>query len=140
MFSSSRANLSSLTYKKGPYPGMPSKVMGMYILLADDTEPGIHSNNGDWEPLLHPYQQAGSNVLFFTFINPATMDVPLAFRKLAATRGKNTEGSIPLDTLVIFAIGGLPAGEMTMVLMVLILILRRVQEGRRLLVQIWCIL
>ena len=24
----------------GPYPGMPSKVMGMYILLADDTEPG----------------------------------------------------------------------------------------------------
>jgi len=104
--SSSRANLSSLTYKKGPYPGMPSKVMGMYILLADDTEPGFHSNNGDWEPLLHPYQQAGSNVLFFTFINPATMEVPLAFRKLAATRGKNTEGSIPLDTLVIFAIGG----------------------------------
>jgi len=105
-FTSSRTNLSSLTYKKGPYPGMPSKVMGMYILLADDTEPGFHSNNGDWEPLLHPYQQAGSNVLFFTFINPATMEVPVAFRKLAATRGKNTEGSIPQDTLVIFAIGG----------------------------------
>merc|ERR1712106_1237761 len=69
-------------------------------------EPGFHSNNGDWEPLLHPYQQYGSNVLFFTFINPATMDVPLAFRKLASTRGKNTDGAIPLDTLVIFAIGG----------------------------------
>jgi len=99
-------DLDYLTYKKGPYLGMPKKVMGMYILLADDTEPGFHSNNGDWEPLLHPYQQYGSNVLFFTFINPATMDVPLAFRKLASTRGKNTDGAIPLDTLVIFAIGG----------------------------------
>jgi len=85
---------------------MPKKVMGMYILLADDTEPGFHSNNADWEPLLHPYQQHGSNVLFFTFINPATMDVPFAFRKLAATRGKGTDGAIPMDTLVIFAIGG----------------------------------
>jgi len=102
----SRASLANLTYKKGPYPGMPKKVMGMYILLADDTEPGFHSNNADWEPLLHPYQQHGSNVLFFTFINPATMDVPFAFRKLAATRGKGTDGAIPMDTLVIFAIGG----------------------------------
>ena len=24
----------------GPYPGYPAKVMGMYILLADDTEEG----------------------------------------------------------------------------------------------------
>ena len=24
----------------GPYNGMPEKVIGMYILLADDTEPG----------------------------------------------------------------------------------------------------
>ena len=24
----------------GPYNGMPKKVVGMYILLADDTEPG----------------------------------------------------------------------------------------------------
>jgi len=103
---SSSNSIANLTYKKGPYHGMPKKVMGMYILLADDTEPGFHSNNGDWEPLLHPYQQLGSNVLFFTFINPATMDVPIPFRKLAASRGKNTDGSVPLDTLVIFAIGG----------------------------------
>ena len=44
-----------------------------------------HSDNDDWEPLLYPYQQAGSNVLFFTFINPATMEVPVAFRKLGVS-------------------------------------------------------
>jgi len=98
--------IANFTYKKGPYPGMPKKVIGMYILLADDTEPGFHSDNYDWEPKLHPYQQYGSNVLFFTFINPATMEVPVAFKKLAATRCKDTEGAIPCDTLVIFAIGG----------------------------------
>jgi hypothetical protein len=26
--------------------------------------------------------QEGANVLFFTFINPATMEIPLAFQKL----------------------------------------------------------
>merc|ERR1719400_1912342 len=98
--------VANFTYKKGPYNGMPKKVVGMYILLADDTEPGFHSDNYDWEPKLHPYQQYGSNVLFFTFINPATMEVPVAFKKLAATRCKDTEGAIPCDTLVIFAIGG----------------------------------
>ena len=30
---------------------------GMYILLADDTEPGYHTDNAAWQPLLHPYQQ-----------------------------------------------------------------------------------
>ena len=40
------------------------------------------SDNYDWEPRLHPYQQIGANVLFFTFINPATMEVPVAFKKL----------------------------------------------------------
>ena len=29
----------------------------MYILLADDTEPGYHTDNAAWQPLLHPYQQ-----------------------------------------------------------------------------------
>ena len=28
----------------------------MYILLADDTEDGFHTDS-DWEPLLHEYQQ-----------------------------------------------------------------------------------
>jgi len=90
----------------GPHPGMPNKVLGMYILLADDTEDGYHSDNNDWEPMLYPYQQDGANVLFFTFINPATMEVPVAFRKLAATRGHMTKGAVPADTLIIFAIGG----------------------------------
>ena len=83
----------------------------------------FHTDNYDWEPKLHPYQQYGANVLFFTFINPATMEVPVAFKKLgesehyfdllvlmnnvsASTRCKDTEGAIPCDTRVIFAIGG----------------------------------
>jgi len=98
-------DLDSLTYKKGPYKGFPDKVMGMYILLADDTEKG-YETNADWEPKLHPYQQQGANVLFFTFINPETMEIPRSFKKLAATRGTNADGAIPEDTLVIFAIGG----------------------------------
>jgi len=84
---------------------LPKKVLGMYILLADDTEDGFHDDD-DWEPALYPYQQEGSNVLFFTFINPENMTVPLAFKKLAATRGTDVEGAVPADTLIIFAVGG----------------------------------
>jgi len=90
----------------GPGPsGLPKYVLGMYILLADDTEDGFHTDS-DWTPMLHEYQQDGANVLFFTFINPATMDVPLSFQKLASTRGSEAEGSVPADTRIIFAIGG----------------------------------
>ena len=35
----------------GPYNGMPKKVVGMYILLADDTEPGYDHlvvDNDQW--------------------------------------------------------------------------------------------
>ena len=32
--------------------------------------------------LMLSYIQEGANVLFFTFINPGTMDVPAAFQKL----------------------------------------------------------
>merc|ERR1711890_95832 len=84
----------------------PKKSLGMYILLADDTEDDFHTDNDQWEPLLHPYQQDGSNVLFFTFINPETMAVPKAFKKLAASRGTGAEGAVPKDTLILFAIGG----------------------------------
>jgi len=84
---------------------LPKKVMGMYILLADNTEDGFH-DDADWEPLLYPYQQEGSNVLFFTFIDPSTMAVPNAFKKLAATRGTGGEGAVPPETLILFAIGG----------------------------------
>jgi len=96
---------SKLTYKKGPYNGFPKHVMGMYILLADDTEPG-YATDSDWEPKLHKYQQEGANVLFFTFINPETMEVPRSFKRLAATRGKDVDGAVPEDTIIIFAIGG----------------------------------
>jgi hypothetical protein len=34
------------------------------------------------------------------------MDVPLAFQKLAATRGSGGDGAVPKDTKIIFAIGG----------------------------------
>merc|ERR1712002_1235652 len=84
---------------------LPKKVMGMYILLADNTEDDFH-DDADWEPLLYPYQQDGANVLFFTFIDPSTMEVPLAFQKLAATRGTDAEGAVPADTRILFAIGG----------------------------------
>merc|ERR1719186_228800 len=87
------------------HPGFPSKVLGMYILLADKFNEGFE-DDADWEPLLYPYQQEGANVLFFTFIDPSTMVVPKAFQKLASTRGSDTEGAVPADTLIIFAIGG----------------------------------
>lgn len=83
----------------------PKKVLGMYILLADDTEDGFHTD-ADWEPQLFKYQQEGANVLFFTFINPDTMEVPLSFDKLASTRGTNVDGAVPKDTVILFAIGG----------------------------------
>merc|ERR1711872_297106 len=78
---------------------LPKKVLGMYILLADNTEDDFH-DDADWEPLLYPYQQDGANVLFFTFIDPSTMEVPLAFQKLAATRGTDAEGAVPADKVV----------------------------------------
>jgi len=94
------------TTTEGPVVGLPKYVLGMYLLLADDLEDGYHTDNSTWEPLLHPYQQEGANLLFFTFINPATMDVPVAFQKLAATRGTGAEGAVPADTRILFAIGG----------------------------------
>ena len=66
--------------------------MGLYVLLADDTETGYETNS-DWEPKLFPWQQESSNVLFFTFIHPDTMEVPPSFQKLAASRGSESEVS-----------------------------------------------
>jgi len=88
-----------------PSKPFPKKVVGMYILLADNTEDEFH-DDADWEPLLYPYQQTGANVLFFTFIDPSTMAVPNAFKKLAASRGTDAEGAVPADTRILFAIGG----------------------------------
>jgi len=87
------------------HPAWPSKILGLYILLADDTEAGFESS-AQWDPKLFKWQQEASNVLFFTFIHPTTMDVPSSYQKLAATRGSGTPGSVPSDTVIIFAIGG----------------------------------
>ena len=90
--------------ERGIYAKWPKKVMGLYVLLADDDHEGFRSDD-DWKPKLYPYQQTGANVLFFTFIHPETMAIPPAFKHLAATRGSKEEGSIPEDTVVLFAIG-----------------------------------
>ena len=81
------------------------QVLGLYILLADDSEEGYENNNDDWTPELYEWQQEAANVLFFTFIHPDTMDIPPAFEKLAKTRGTGAPGSVPADTVIIFAIG-----------------------------------
>mgnify|MGYP006088417841 FL=1 len=84
---------------------MPSKSLGMYVLLADDTTE--YSSNRSWTPALHPYQQSGANVLFFTFLNPALLPaVPPAFAKLAATRGSGAPGAVSAKAVVLFSIGG----------------------------------
>jgi hypothetical protein len=81
-----------------------SKVVGIYILLADDDHKG-YGPAANWEPRLYEYQQKGSNVLFFTFVHPQTMEVPKAFQKLAKTRGTDDEGAVPANTVIIFSIG-----------------------------------
>jgi len=91
--------------ERGVYVSWPEKVMGLYILLADDDHEGYESN-AKWEPRLYEWQQKGANVLFFTFIHPVTMDVPPSFENLAKTRGTGVEGAIPSDTVILFAIGG----------------------------------
>ena len=78
--------------------------MGLYLLLADDNQKEFDSN-AEWQPRLHEYQQKGSNVLFFTFINPQTMEVPKAFQNLAQTRGTDVQGAVPNNTVIIFAVG-----------------------------------
>jgi len=88
------------------HPAWPSKIMGLYVLLADDTEAGFDSKADDWEPKLFEWQREASNVLFFTFIHPDTMEVPPAYKKLAASRGSGAPGSVPADTIIMFAIGG----------------------------------
>jgi len=79
--------------------------LGMYCLLADDTVPGYTSND-NWQPKLPDYLQSGSNVVFFTFINPKSMVVPPAFVNLAKTRGNGGSGSIPSNTVIMFSVGG----------------------------------
>jgi len=88
------------------HPAWPSKIMGLYILLADDDEDGFESESESWTPELYEWQQEASNVLFFTFIHPGTMEVPPSFQTLAASRGSGKAGSVPANTVIMFAIGG----------------------------------
>jgi len=99
------AHVTTKGFRSSPHPAWPSKIMGLYILLADDDEDGFESE-ADWNPELFEWQQEASNVLFFTFIHPDTMDIPPSFQKLAATRGTGTPGSVPSNTVILFAIGG----------------------------------
>ena len=87
------------------HPAWPSKVLGLYILLADDSEE-LYESDAEWDPRLFTWQQEASNVLFFTFIHPDTMEVPPSYQKLAATRGTDLPGAVPADTVIMFAIGG----------------------------------
>jgi len=78
----------------------------MYILLADDTDK-VYTSTYNWSPQLYPYQQTGTNTLFYTFINPSRMPaVPPAFAALAKTRGSGATGAVPNGTTIMFAIGG----------------------------------
>ncbi len=86
--------------------GSASAEVGLYSLLADDTDPRYPSH-ANWQPELHPYQQEGFSTLYLTFIRPDTMEVPPAFTRLARTRGTNQAGAVPAQTRIIFAIGGI---------------------------------
>merc|ERR1719278_1586046 len=94
-----------ITPSSSGHPAWPKKILGLYVLLADDTETGFETKS-DWDPKLFPWQQESSNVLFITFIHPESMEVPRAYRKLAATRGSGAPGSVPANTVIMFAIGG----------------------------------
>ena len=83
----------------------PKRVLGMYLALADDGIAGYHTDDL-WAPKLYEYQQEGSNVLYFAFINPESMKVPVSFKNLAATRGSDLAGAVPATTKIVFAIGG----------------------------------
>lgn len=99
---STTESTTTTTHRPG---SLPDKILGMYILLADETEEG-YDDDAIWQPRLYEYQQQGSNVLFFTFIHPGRMQIPEAFKTLAATRGTGAPGAVPADTKIIFAIGG----------------------------------
>merc|ERR1740137_139933 len=59
--------VQEITQSSSSHPAWPSKILGLYVLLADDTEEGFESS-ADWDPKLFAWQQEASNVLFFTFI------------------------------------------------------------------------
>ena len=91
---------------KHKFVPMPKKQLGIYVLLADHTEEGFENNATKWTPELFEWQQKSANVLYFTFIRAQEMEVPMAYQKLAKTRGTNEPGAVPANTVILFAIGG----------------------------------
>ena len=49
---------TTTTNDDGYHLRFPDKVVGLYVVLADDTEDGYHTDD-EWEPKLYPYQQGG---------------------------------------------------------------------------------
>ena len=89
-----------------PGKALPERVIGMYLAVSSDFADEGWQSGDDWQPKLYQYQQEGANVLFFTFINPVSMEVPVSFANLASTRGNGQSGSVPEDTTIIFSVGG----------------------------------
>jgi len=85
---------------------MPIKSTGLYLLLAGDYLSERWHADKNWDPRLHQYQQTNIHVLYFAFINPGTMKVPLSFQSLAATRNTQTWGAVQPNQLILFSIGG----------------------------------
>jgi len=86
---------------------MPDRMLGMYVLIADDTDK-VYTSTYKWTPQLYPYQQKGTNVVYLTFLNPKLMPaVPPGMAALAQSRGSGKPGAVPADTAIIFAIGGM---------------------------------
>ena len=87
-------------------PALSAKTLGMYVLVADDTDK-VYTSHKQWKPLLQPYQVAGADMLFLNFLNPALMpSVPPAMATLAKSKGTGAPGAVPSNTTVMFAIGG----------------------------------
>jgi len=81
-------------------------MLGMYVLVADDTDK-VYTSTYKWTPQLFPYQQTGSNLIYLTFLNPKLMPaVPPGMAALAQSRGSGKPGAVPAGTAVLFAIGG----------------------------------
>jgi len=82
-----------------PSPGaLPEKVVGLYLLIADDDWP--YKSETEWVPKLPDYMGAGGvNVLWLAFVHPAKMP---ALPPAMAHIGKNR----PNGTQVIASVGG----------------------------------
>jgi hypothetical protein len=77
---------------------LPEKVVGLYLLIADDGWP--YKSETEWVPKLPDYMSAGGiNVLWLAFVNPAKMP---ALPPAMAHIGKNR----PNGTQVIASVGG----------------------------------